>query len=141
MSIEKNKKEATRWYVTALEDLAAAEILLKNGKYSHACFLCQQAAEKSMKAIHYFRDGDPWGHSVYKLTIELKNVDSDIYDVFAKFIDYAKSLDRLYIPTRYPNGLPDITPNEAFLEKDADEALKMAGEIIEAVRRITNPDD
>jgi HEPN domain-containing protein len=35
-------------------------------------------------------------------------------------------LDRFYIPTRYPNGLPDLTPAEAFTADDAEVCLEYA---------------
>ena len=43
-------------------------------------------------------------------------------------------LDRFYIPTRYPNGLPDITPDQAFNKKDASEAVKYAEKILSLVK-------
>jgi len=43
-------------------------------------------------------------------------------------------LDRYYIPTRYPNGLPGGIPKENFTEEDADEGIKAAEEIIKAIK-------
>ncbi len=51
MSGERNKHEAERWLNTAKEDIEAASILFNNKKFSHACFLSQQAAEKAIKAV------------------------------------------------------------------------------------------
>ncbi len=45
MSDEKLRTEAERWLRTGMEDLEASRILAENGKYAHACFLAQQAAE------------------------------------------------------------------------------------------------
>mgnify|MGYP005837022547 CR=1 FL=1 len=42
--------------------------------------------------------------------------------------------DRFYIPTRYPNGLPGGIPSESFHERDAEEAMRAAEGIIEAVK-------
>lgn len=67
MSLEKNRQEAERWLKTAEGDLEAAVILLENNKYAHSCFHSQQAGEKAMKAVWYFLDADPWGHSIKKL--------------------------------------------------------------------------
>ena len=41
----------------------------------------------------------------------------------------ATILDRFYITTRYPNGLPDLTPEEAYLEEDAISCLDYAKKI------------
>ena len=53
MSLEKDHHEALRWLKTAEEDLGAARGLLTIKKYSHACFIAQQCAEKAMKALWY----------------------------------------------------------------------------------------
>jgi HEPN domain-containing protein len=47
-------------------------------------------------------------------------------------------LDRFYIPTRYPNGLPDITPDVAFTNEDADTCIAYSRKIIDEVRSILN---
>lgn len=43
-------------------------------------------------------------------------------------------LDRYDIPTRYPNGLPDGRPFEAFDARDSADAVALAAETIAAVR-------
>lgn len=45
-------------------------------------------------------------------------------------------LDKLYIPTRYPNGLPDIVPSMAYTVENAEEARDAAAAVVEAVRKI-----
>jgi HEPN domain-containing protein len=45
-------------------------------------------------------------------------------------VESAADLDRFYIPTRYPDGLPGLTPDEAYFRKDADVALQAATEIV-----------
>ena len=59
----------------------------------------------------------------------------DAYDILSKALRFAILLDRFYIPTRYPNGLPDITPDMAFIEEDSDAAIDGARIIIEMVRK------
>lgn len=134
MSRENNQKEALRWYITAQSDYDAAYILKNNAKYAHACFLCQQASEKALKALHYYYDSEPWEHSIVKLIDDLKKVDTILFNTFAHLLYDARLLDKLYIPTRYPNGLPDITPDVAYSQKDADEALASAQRILEKVK-------
>ena len=51
MSQSKNLREARRWFLTAEEDLRAAEVLRDTGHYARACFLAQQSAEKALKAV------------------------------------------------------------------------------------------
>jgi HEPN domain-containing protein len=134
MSIEKNTKEATRWLRTAEDDLDSAIVLRINGKFPHACFHAQQAGEKALKAVWYYSDADPWGHSIKKLIDDLKQVDLKLYERFKSQNRIGMFLDRFYIPTRYPNGLPELTPSEAFIEEDAETCIKHAESIIKAVK-------
>ena len=134
MSSEKNRTEACRWFRTAADDLDTAKILNANGKYAHSCFHSQQAAEKAVKAVLYFEGDDPWGHSVKKLIDDLEGVNLVAHETLEIFSRSATVLDRFYIPTRYPNGLPDITPDTAFNEEDSSTCHAFAIEILEAVR-------
>jgi HEPN domain-containing protein len=136
MSHKKNHKEALRWLKTGESDLEAAKILKKNQKHAHACFNAQQAAEKAVKSVWYFFDADPWGHSILNLIQDLENVDIDVFSMLSDFVDDAKKLDRFYIPTRYPNGLPDITPDMAYMEEDSSLSIAAAEKIIKIVESV-----
>jgi HEPN domain-containing protein len=134
MSREKQIKEARRWLDQAEDDLSSAEILSRNNKYAIACFLCQQSAEKGIKALYYFIDADPWGHSIIRLIeeIPLEHYRRD----FLELIEHARTLDKLYIPTRYPNGLPDLTPKDAYSLKDFEIAVKSSKILIDQVKNL-----
>lgn len=136
MSLEKNRQQAQRWLRTAEGDLSAAVILFEHGKYAHACFQSQQAGEKAMKAIWFFLDADPWGHSIKKLIQDLEHLDIDTYKEFEPLKRNAVLLDRYYITTRCPDGLPDLTPEEVFLEEDAQQCIDNAGIIIRTISRL-----
>jgi HEPN domain-containing protein len=124
MSSEKDRHEAERWRQTAQEDLDAARALIGTGHFSHACFHAQQAAEKAVKAIWYGLGEDPWGHSVQKLAAEIQ--DQTVRECMAGVSETGAFLDRFYIPTRYPNGLPDLTPGKVYFRKDAEQAVEAA---------------
>ena len=126
MSAEKNRLEASRWLTTGKEDLATAKVLLQAGRYAHTCFHSQQAGEKAMKAVWYMLGGDPWGHSVSRLINELGDTYFSTFKTLQDLIEDAARLDRCYVPTRYPNGLPDITPDQAFFAQDAAAAVGIA---------------
>lgn len=134
MSTEKLIHEAKRWFKTAEDDFDSAKILKENGKFAHSCFHFQQAAEKAVKSVWYFLDADPWGHSVKMLIDGLEQINLEYYEQMKDSERVGRILDRFYIPTRYPNGLPDITPNEAFSQEDAQVCLEYAEEIIDRVR-------
>jgi HEPN domain-containing protein len=136
MSTEKNVYEALRWLRTAEGDLDAAAVLRENAKFAHACFHAQQAGEKALKAVWYYADADPWGHSIRKLIEDLENVDLSLYDRLKSLLRAGTILDRFYIPTRYPNGLPELTPGEAYQDEDAEECVRKATEILIAVKSL-----
>jgi len=133
MSREYNLQEAKRWIRTAEDDLDTAVILNEKKKFAHSCFHAQQAGEKAIKALWYLADADPWGHSIKKLIEDLQSVNLTFYENVKPMIRSGMVLDRYYLPTRYPNGLPDITPDQAFNEEDAQICLEYARNIIEAV--------
>ena len=138
MSDEKNRFEANRWLKTARYDLDTAQILLENKRYAHCCFLSQQSAEKALKSIYYFLDEEGWGHSVLKLIDDMLSLDEKLYSRFEPFKEEAVVLDKFYIPTRYPNGLPEITPDVAFTEKEAREGITIAQNILELAESVVN---
>jgi HEPN domain-containing protein len=134
MSAEKNLQEARRWLETAKGDIEAADVLLRNGKYAHACFHAQQSAEKALKALWFYADADPWGHSISKLIEKLSEIDPVLFKTMEPLKDAGVILDRHYIPTRYPNGLPDITPEQAFLKEDAVISIDYSRNILNEVQ-------
>ncbi len=134
MATEQNVAEAKRWFRQAEDDLAAARILASNQKFAQACFLCQQSGEKALKAVWFWLDKDPWGHSIVKLIEDLDHETSRVE--LLKHRNKAANLDRLYIPTRYPNGLPELIPLEAFSDADADLAATAADDILAVAKEI-----
>ena len=98
--------------------------------HNWACFLAQQAAEKAAKAFLYLQGADdPWGHSVADLLHDATTYDASL----TKLQPTGGLLDKFYIPTRYPNGLPGGLPSQAYSEAEAHQAMAWAGEIIDAV--------
>ena len=53
----------------------------------------------------------------------------------AEFLESGAVLDRYYIPTRYPNGLPDLTPGKVYFQKDASVCIGAAQRLLERVER------
>jgi len=130
MSDKKLKIQAKRWLDTAIDDFETAVILQNNKKYAQSCFYFQQAAEKSIKSLFYLLDEEPWGHSIKRLFDELKIININFFKKFENIYKKSLKLDRFYIPTRYPDGLPDLIPSEAFDEDDADFAKNITEQII-----------
>ena len=55
----KREREARRWWRQARRDLGSAEINARQELHEVACFLCQQAAEKGLKALLYAQGESP----------------------------------------------------------------------------------
>ena len=126
--------EAPRWIAQARDDLQfVRRILEEDNFYDKGCFMAQQSAEKALKACLY-NDGERTvlGHSV----AELVNRVSARHSSFKSLEKEARLLDRFYIPTRYPNGLPGGIPFETFVLEDLEQAVSMAEKIISAVEGI-----
>lgn len=134
MSVEKFRHEANRWLLQAKADIKAAEGSVREGSFEWACFQAQQAGEKALKAIWQFYAYEPWGHSLTRLVEEFP--DEEIKAKLASFLNHAKRLDKLYIPTRYPNGLPDSIPAEVFTPEEAKEAISLAQDLVELASQV-----
>lgn len=131
------EREAERWLRQAERDLDDAKYLALGKRYNLACFLAQQSAEKAIKAYLYFQGiEEVWGHSVAELCADAESFNSDFKELKQK----AASLDKYYIPTRYPNGLPGGIPSEIYQEEDAKQALFLADKVIEFVKNKISTD-
>ena len=122
------KAEALRWLKQARAELRDAEFLKESGRFYLALFLCQQSAEKALKAFIYSKEEEPvLSHSVAFLLRLAASIEPEFQKLRA-----AKRLDDYYIPTRYPNGLPGDTPSDYYDdEEEVKKALNLARMIVE----------
>jgi len=128
----RRSEEAKRWFSEAEWDLETARILHESRRYNSCAFLCQQAAEKSAKALLYSVGESPYGHSVLQLLQRFAEAcGKDISDVRS----FAAELDRHYIPARYPNAMPSGSPHENYDQEVSQRALQYAEGILNYVRR------
>ncbi len=134
MSQSKDHYEAARWLSTAQDDLRAARTLRDNAMHAHACFNAQQSAEKAIKAIWKVYGLDGWGHSIQRLIMEFPH--ANLFQDRTEWLQRAAILDRFDIPTRYPNGLPDLTPGENYFLADAEAAIQHAEFFLQAAQEI-----
>ena len=120
--MKESLKEALRWWRQAENDLGYAKVGLKEGYYAQVCFQAHQVAEKAIKSILYghYNRRFVLGHSLVKLAGE---VDIGLNEETSEGLHI---LDQYYIPTRYPNGLPEAAPFEVYTKKQAKEAVQTA---------------
>lgn len=125
-----NRQQAERWLSQAQHDLRAASINRREGFPEIACFLAQQAAEKALKAYLYAQgERAVLGHATHLLVRQCAHYDP----AFDTLLDACRTLDQYYIPTRYPNGLPDGIPHEVYTDAQAEGAVGLAGQVLGGV--------
>lgn len=123
-------EEGKRWLEQAREDLKWAKDLAERGGYHISCFLAQQVEEKAMEAFSY-AEGEEIviGHSIERLCNFASKLD-------VQFLERVKKwaiLDGYYVPTRYPNSVPDSIPARVYTADAGSEAVRLAEEIVDFV--------
>ncbi len=125
------RRASERWLRQAEHDFNDAQFCASGKRYNVACFLCQQAAGKALKALLCgYGAREVRGHSA----VELLEASAKLAPSLAELYRQAALVDRFYIPTRYPDGLPGGIPSEVYGEADAEQALCAAENILAAVR-------
>jgi HEPN domain-containing protein len=115
------------WLRQAESDIQHARNSLEDGDFAWSCFASHQAAEMALKAV-FLRCGlDAWGHT---LTVLIGNLPKSIVQPSETLINYAKILDKYYIPTRYPNGYETGAPVDYYTNIEAMNAIQQAEAII-----------
>lgn len=118
------------WMAQAEMDLEHARKSIDMKDYNWSCFASQQAAEKALKGLYDFLGGEGWGHMIVKL---IKELPGDKVTIRPLLLEKAVYLDKLYIPTRYPNGFESGAPADYYTEKEAKEAVRYAEDILSFV--------
>jgi HEPN domain-containing protein len=131
--MKRPQAEARRWLAQAHSDLGFAELGLREGYHAQACFMCQQTAEKALKALHYLGGARlVLGHSV----VELLEALVESHPSLAALREAARQLDQFYVPTRYPNGLPGGVPAQVFTRAQAERAVADARRFVETAEHV-----
>ncbi len=115
----------------AEHNLLSAERDANAGDYAWACFKAQQAAEMAVKALLLGLGQPARGHSVLALLQQIANLQ---ITVPTPLLEAAQRLDRLYIPSRYPNAHPTGSPFEFYNATDAQQAIADARQVLDFVR-------
>jgi HEPN domain-containing protein len=127
---DNNYIEGARWLKQAKGDLEVAKWSLKGNFYANTCFMAQQASEKAFKAYCYLKgERAVLSHALLELLRKCGKYDRS----FNALEKEAKKLDKYYIISRYPNGLPGLIPSEYFDQDEAEESIRLAEKIIRSV--------
>jgi len=126
------RSDVLDWLEEAKEEYATALHLFNAGRFGHACFHAQQAAEKALKAsIILYKRLIPRSHDLVELDNEVKELLDLAEDVEAGLPE----LSAYYTQARYPNaGLR--RPSVEIGKEQARRALKLAEGILNAVARV-----
>ena len=124
------RTQSSVWISIADDDLEAAEHFYQGQQYLWAMFMCQQALEKSIKALYFEMTGEtpPKKHDLIALagiTGVLEECPKDMRDLFRRLSIY-------YIETRYPDKRSELeakcnaasTQNTLARSKEAVEWLR-----------------
>ena len=94
-----------------------------------------QAVAKALKALHLHHGQKSWGHGLGRSFRDLPAaVASSLAAEVADLQDRLRVLDALYIPTRYPDSLPEGAPTDHFGRLQSQDALIHARALVDAIR-------
>ena len=125
------RKEAEAWLKISAEDLQSADVLFERRLFRMACYHAQQSVEKVLKALLADREVEfPRSHNILDLNNAIKKLGYTalITDEDAVFLN---SIYR----ARYPSEA-GLLPFGEPLEKDAEQALRIAREVADRMKRI-----
>lgn len=114
------------WSQQARRDISGAKNAMESGFHEWACFIAQQGAEKAVVALYNKLKVAPYGHDVAEL---LRRLGTRIR-VPDEVMTDARSLDRYYTLTRYPDSFATGTPENHFTRDDAEDALCRAERVL-----------
>lgn len=116
-----------RWVRQADRDLENAKKNLGIEAYDVSLILCEQAAEKMLKALYIKErhEEPPRTHSLRKL-MELTDMPDEALKLVAE-------LDSYYLVLRYPD-VGDVVPYENVDYEDAEDGIDKAEQIVELAR-------
>ena len=124
------REEIKLWWEQAQRDFESAEKNFDIGEFHICVFLCQQAVEKSLKALGIKNKGELIKiHSVIKLGKE--------NSVPEKIISKLERLEPIYQKSRYPD-VSEKVPFEEYSKKDAEEILEICQEVLEWIEKEMN---
>ena len=120
-------EEYERWIRRAKHTLKSLKVDIEHGDYCWACFKAQQAAEYALRALLRSLGKLAFGRDLRSLGLEAKDICSKLpNDVWKCML----LLDKMYIPTRYPDVFSSGSPFEHYTEEEAEDARTCAEKVV-----------
>ncbi len=121
------RREVENWWHQAQIDLGSAETSLENGLFYVCAFLCEQAAQKALKALYMSQQRAlaPRTHNLVDIGKLLSADQSLMVDL--------RRLSPHFILTRYPDAAGGV-PADLYDEVRGSESVASAKRVIEWVR-------
>jgi len=98
---ENKGKTSKEWFKQADYDLDTAKAMFETGRYIYTIFMCHLSIEKALKGIYTYKlqQIPPKTHNLLYLIERIG------LNVSEKLYNFIFSLNRVSIPTRYPDNL------------------------------------
>jgi HEPN domain-containing protein len=88
---------------------------------------------KGPEGLHLRHGQQAWGHGLGRSWRDLPPVAAALASNVSDLEDRLRILDALYIPTRYPDSLPDGAPSDHFGRLQSEDAHRHARSIVDAI--------
>ncbi|MFH1825015.1 MAG: HEPN domain-containing protein [Candidatus Firestonebacteria bacterium] len=123
-------KHPGEWFLQADYDLETADAMFKSKRYIYTVFMCHLSIEKALKGFYVkkFQEVPPKIHNLIYLIekVSLQMTD-DLYD-------FIFSLNRVSVPTRYPDDLKRILKD--YDEDKIKDILIKTGEVLKCLKKM-----
>lgn len=136
MSVRKNLALAGELVFEAGAKLKTARLLARHADFAPACFYAQQTAENALKAVLIALDV-PYAR-MHHLDQLLEAIPQPDRRALVPVRDRILELDKMYLPTRYPDALGGRAPSKIFTSLEARSAIGVAARVAARAARIVS---
>ncbi len=126
-----DRDEWERYLKQGMRNIESAKGDMDEGDHEWACFKAQQAAELILKGFLRASGKAATGHSVIKL---LQGISEWGITVPEDIESCCRELDKVYIPTRYPDAYTWGAPMDYYSEDNAMNSIKCAENVLSFIR-------
>lgn len=116
-------KKPDEWFKQAAYDLKTTQVMLDHKRHIYAVFMCHLAIEKALKGIYQARTND-FPPKVHNLIFLVEKIGLTPHE---KIYDAIFELNRVSVPTRYPDDLARIT--RIYKKKNTTEMVNKSKEV------------